>query len=214
MSSEEYIGTFYVWAPPSLQGWLGHRLHFSASDLQRGGRLQRLNDDPSSPLSIEDSAWEDAGKPDRTITFYRRARALRWQLTQQLTATGESLERSLVRADAMLQSQAISMIKEKPLAHLALIVPFLWRGAARTLPLLILVLIIGLMRSRHQLIVFMLPALTIVLIYGICITFFPRYGGPSYELSILAALVAAKELWVGARGWLRARGRADCYLYT
>jgi hypothetical protein len=62
-----------------------------------------------------------------------------------------------------------------------------------------LVLIVGFVRSRHQLVVFVLPALTIVLVYGTCITFFPRYGSPSYELSILAAVVAAKELWVWAR---------------
>lgn len=198
MSPVEYVGTFYVWAPGFLQGGLGKRLHFSPVDLQRGGRLQRLNDDPLSALSREDSEWEQAGRPDKTITFYIKARAFRQQLVNAFEADGETEQRSFVRADAILQRRAVSMIEERPGAQLALIAPFLWRGAARVLPALIFVVIVAWARSQHQLFVFALPALLIVLIYGVCITFFPRYADPSYELSILAVLVAARELWVHA----------------
>lgn len=169
--------------------------------MQRGGRLQRLNDDPSSPLSTEDLAGELAGKPDQTVTFYRQARARRIQLVQAFEAAGESMQQAYVDADKKLESQAIAMIKASPGAHLALIAPYLWRGAARVLPLIVLVLVVALARSRYQLIVFVLPALAMVLTYATFITFFPRYGVPMYDLSLLAVSVAAWE--VG--GWARQR---------
>jgi hypothetical protein len=199
MSTVEYVGSFYVWAPRALQGWLGSRLRFSKDDLMRGGRLQRLNDDVSSAFYSDDVKWEFAGRPDQAISFYSKARAQREQLLLMLDPPGHSTQRSYIRVDEILESQAVSMIKERPGAHLALTLPLLWRGAARPLPLLVFVVLIAFARSKYQLVVFVLPALMMVIVYGSLITFLPRFGELSYAVSILGAVVAARQLWLAAR---------------
>jgi uncharacterized membrane protein YhhN len=82
---------------------------------------------------------------------------------------------------------------------LALTLPLLWRGAARPLPLLVFVVLIAFARSKYQLVVFVLPALMMVIVYGSLITFLPRFGELSYAVSILGAVVAARQLWLAAR---------------
>ena len=76
-----------VWAPQRLQGLMGRILGFSPADLNRGGRLQRLNEFQSD-FDADDLAAERAGAPDKTLSYYRQARAERVKLEDQLYVAG------------------------------------------------------------------------------------------------------------------------------
>jgi hypothetical protein len=90
MTPGEYFGSFYAWAPPRLQPTVGKMLGFTPADLQRNGRLQRLNDDLHSDFAADDLAAELAGRPDLAISFYWQARAQREQAEGLLAAQGRT----------------------------------------------------------------------------------------------------------------------------
>ena len=74
MTPQEYWGTYYLWAPQRLQGFFGRVLGFSPADLERNGRLQRLNEFESD-FAADDLTAERAGAPEKSLSYYRQARA-------------------------------------------------------------------------------------------------------------------------------------------
>lgn len=183
MTPEEYRGAFYVWAPPGVRPAVGRRLGYGPVDLQRGGRLQRLNRYPSADFHAEDVAAEQAGRPDLAISYYRQARAQRQQLYDEIVSTPGSAE-----VDRRLQDRALHMIQEAPFRHLAATVPFLWRGAFVAVPVLAVALVVAARRRDLRRIAFLWPTLGLILFYGLFSHFIPRYGTPTAPVIIAAVL--------------------------
>jgi len=186
MTAEEYRGAFYVWAPPGIRPAVGQLLGFQPLDLNRGGRLQRLNRYPSADFHADDVAAERAGRPDLAISYYRKARAQRVQLNREIGAALGSLE-----VDRRLQERALDMIAQYPWKHLALTVPVLWRGAFAAFPVLILGLVVAWRRRDLRLAAFLWPAIGLVLFYGLLSHFIPRYGVPVVPVAIAVAFAIA-----------------------
>jgi len=191
MTPEEYRGTFYIWAPSRLQPAIGRLLGFTPRDLQRGGRLQRLNRYPTSDFYDEDVKAEEAGRPDLAISYYRQARAERTKLQLAAAAGGDA---RAVDADAILQSRAMAVIREHPFRHLALTIPFLWRGAFVTFPVLLVALVYAMRSRRANLAVFALPAFGMVMFYALLTHFIPRYSVPSVPIIIVAGVLLAQAV--------------------
>jgi hypothetical protein len=192
MSKQEYVGAIYVWAPV-LQRQLGAWLGFSAHDLVRGGRLERLDDRSDSTLSQEDLAFENIGAPEKTVTFYRRARAEREKLEHGFEVVGGA--HPDVEADAVLQTTALATFAEHPWRHLVLSPLFLWRGGLQTMLILLAVLLFAFWRRRYDLVLFALPTFGMVVSYALFSPFFPRYDLPMHLVSIVLVVIMAKLLW-------------------
>lgn len=191
MTAEEYRGAFYVWAPPGVRPTMGWLLGFAPADLQRGGRLRRLNRYPSADFHAEDVAAERAGRPDLAISYYRQARAQRQQLYDEIGSTyyGSS------EVDRRLQDRALRMIRDAPVRHLATTVPFLWRGAFVAFPVLVVALVVAARRRDLRRVAFLWPSLGLILFYGLLSHFIPRYGTPIVPVVIVAVLT----LWARPR---------------
>jgi hypothetical protein len=183
MSDEEYRGALYLWAPHAFQRELGRRLGFSQKDLLAGGRLQRLQDDPDSPVSQADLPYEDAGNPERTVTFYRTARAELVKLMNQYRALGSAFPDVL--ADAAAKKSAATTIRHYPWRHLMLTPLFLWRASAETTFIFVVALAIAISKRRNDLLLFVLPALGTVAAYALSSPFFSRYDFPMHLMAIL-----------------------------
>lgn len=186
MTAEEYRGAFYVWAPYGIRPAVGRLLGFQLRDLDRGGRLQRLNRYPSADFHTDDVAAERAGRPDLAISYYRKARAQRVQLNREIGAALGSLE-----VDRRLQERALDLIARHPWRHLAVTVPVLWRGAFVTFPVLVLGLAVAWRRRDLRLVTFLWPAMGLVLFYGLLSHFIPRYGVPVVPVAIVIVLSVA-----------------------
>jgi hypothetical protein len=192
MTPLEHAGAYYLWAPYFAKT-LGKAFDFSHDDLLPGGRLERLDADPDSPLSQKDLIAEEAGSPDDTVTIFRRARAERVKIQDELTRSGHP--HSDVRGDEMLKESALATFLDHPLKHLAITPLFLWRGAADSTPVLLIALVVALKLRRYDLALFVLPILGIVAIYALFTPYFPRYGVPAHLIAIIVVVVLAKAVW-------------------
>jgi hypothetical protein len=170
-------------------------LGFSPEDLERGGRLQHLNRRSDSQFFDDDVKWEDAGRPDLVISYYRKSRAAHVQLRNELAAKGLDTSDS----DSILQKRSLQYIREHPWRHLALTIPFLWRGALVAFPVLALTLLYAMRRRRWELALFALPAFGLVMFYALFSHFIPRYGAPVVPIVIVCAAVLLKDLVEWAR---------------
>jgi hypothetical protein len=188
MTPLEYKGSFYVWGPHSLQRPLGKLLGFTPADLRRGGRLQHINTSLDSDFAAEDIAAERAGRPDQTFTYYRQARAERTKIEMELDRAGHP--QAELEGDDILKKHATTLILEHPWRHLALTIPFLWRGATLVFPILVLALVLGVRRRRLDLALFALPAFGLVMFYALFSHFIARYGVPAHEVAAVVAIAA------------------------
>lgn len=195
MTPVEYRGTFYFWAPFRLQGFVGRMLGFSPADLERNGRLQRLND-LESEFAAEDLAAERAGMPDKTLTYYRQARAERVKLEHEMDAAGQPQPE--IAADDLLKSRAMKIILDHPWRNLALTIPYLWRGATLAFPILVIALLAALRLRRYDLFLFVVPAFGTVMLYALFTHFIARYDLPALSIATVA-LVVLVRLTVQAR---------------
>jgi hypothetical protein len=189
MTPLEYKGSFYVWGPHSLQKPVGRLLGFTPADLRRGGRLQRINTSLDSDFAAEDIAAERAGRPDQTFTYYRQARAERTKIEMELDRAGH--KQAELEGDDILKKRATAMILAHPWRHLALTIPFLWRGATLVFPVLVLALVIGVRRRRYDLVLFALPAFGLVMFYAFFSHFIARYGVPAHEVAAVVGIAVA-----------------------
>jgi hypothetical protein len=193
MTAEEYLGSFYAWAPGRLAGLVGAALGFSPADLQEGGRLQRLNRSSDSSFAERDLVAERAGKPDDAVSYYRRARAERVRLQQELRARG--VANPTVEADRILQDEAVAMILAHPLEHLLKTISFLWRGAPTSFPVLCIGLAYAVVRRRIEVAIFILPSFGMLLFYGLFSHFIARYSVAATPVTIVVGLFLAKKAW-------------------
>jgi hypothetical protein len=191
MTPEEYRGTFYFYAPQRIQGLIGRALGFSPADLQRGGRLQRLNDE-SSDFYDDDLAAERAGAPEKTISYYRRARAERVKMEKTFYGTGGT--QTEIAADDALKSQAMSLIRQNLGMHFALVIPLLWRGATLALPILLVALGYAAYHRRYDLLAFGLPAFGTTMMYALLTHFIGRYNLPSLAIATVVLLVSIERV--------------------
>lgn len=126
---EEFRGMFYLWAPSRpARIVLGPLLGFTGKDLMKGGRLNRLQRYRDTELSEKERAAVRAEDPGREISFYHGARAERPHLIRLFEARGMPPSEARIRADAETRRAALNMIRAAPLRHLAMSVPFSWRG--------------------------------------------------------------------------------------
>jgi hypothetical protein len=208
MSAQEFEGAFYLWAPPMIKTHLGAWLGFSQNDLLAGGRLQHLDDNPDSALSQADLPYEEAGAPEKAVTFFRRGRAELARLRQQFRAAGRPFPD--VDQDAAAKKNAAAVILDHPWRHLAVTALLLWRSSAVTAPILIGSLAFAIWRRRYDLVLFVLPSLGIVAVYALSSPFVGRYDMPMHWFTILLLPILAKLLfdtWADRR---RSGGRPDC----
>lgn len=193
MSREEYRGSFYVWAPASLQPELGRILGFAPRDLDLGGRLQRLNEIAGSSVETIGSAAEDAGRPEEAISFWRIGRAQREKLETALAQEGK-LHPDVI-ADHVMQTDGLTMIAHDLSDNAALTAAFVWRGG----PLVFLFLLLGIFYSvvarRYILSLFLLPGLLLFAIYALGADFLPRYGVMSEVPAAVACVVMLQAVW-------------------
>jgi hypothetical protein len=192
VTPQEYRGTFYFWAPQRLQGIIGRMLGFSPADLQRNGRLQRLND-LESDFAAEDLAAERAGAPDKTLTYYRQARAERVKAEEELHEAGSSQPE--IAADDLLKERAMKMILDHPWRNLALTVAFLWRGATFAFPVLVIALLLSIRLHRYDFLLFMVPAFGTVMLYALFTHFIARYDLPALSIATVALVVSVNYLY-------------------
>lgn len=188
MTAQEYLGAFYVWSPWLARPVVGKLLGFSRQDLQRGGRLQRLNRSPTSDFAADDSAAERAGRPQDAISYYRRAKAEQVKVSRELAAAGNSHPDTA--ADALLERRALDDIAAHPFKHLATTVPFLWRGAAVPSALLLLACWVAVRRRNGELAILVLPAIGVIGFHALLTHFLPRYASPTIPLAMVAVAIA------------------------
>ncbi len=189
MTPQEYRGTYYLWAPQRLQGLFGRILGFSPADLERNGRLQRLNESESD-FAAEDLAAERAGAPEKTLSYYRQARAWRVKLEDEMSAAGRSQPE--IAADDLLKARALKIILEHPWRNLALTIPFLWRGATLAFPVLAISLLVALRLRRYDFFLFAAPAFGTVMLYALFTHFIARYDLPALAIATVALVVLVK----------------------
>jgi hypothetical protein len=176
-----------------LQFVVGRLLGFSSTDLLLGGRLQRLNRSNSSTFAQRERAAVQAGKPENVISYFRKAAAEHRKVELQYATSGHPSPSAA--ADRDMQQRAVTLIKSHPLQHLAMTIPCLWRGALFSFPLLLGALALGLWNRNHRLVLFVLPALGLVMFYALLSHFILRYGKPVMPVTLVSAIAIASILW-------------------
>jgi hypothetical protein len=148
--------------------------------------LQRINE-ADSEFAADDIAAERAGAPDKTLSYYRQARAERVKLEDRLYAAG--VPQSEIVADDLLKAKASKIILAHPGRNLALTISFLWRGATLTFPLLVIALLAAVRSRRYDFILFAAPGFGTVMLYGLFTHFIPRYDLPALSIATVALVV-------------------------
>ena len=187
MSWEEYRGTLYAWGRRPLRPIIGGVLGFSPSDLQRGGRLARLNDgvEPAD-FHSDDVAAVSVGDPNAALSYYMRGRAELMKVRRELEQAGHANPE--VGADRLLQERALPMIKADMGRHLAMTIPLIWRGATVSFAFLVLALGYSLLRRDYALSLFIVPALALLTFYALLSNvFITRYELPALAVATVVA---------------------------
>lgn len=192
MSPTEYRGTFYVWARPKIQPFLGSMLGFTEADLRPGGRLQRLNTDAGSEIYNSDLTAELEGRPQDAVTFYRRGRAERERLDTLFQREG--MRDPDVASDRALTVKGMAMVKSAPLRDLALTVPLLWRSALLVFPISFLGLGYALWTRSERLLLYAFPGFAYLCFYALVTPFEPRPAVIARALAIVAVAPVIQRL--------------------
>ena len=199
-TGEEYLGMFAVWGEPHLRGIVSWLTGFSAKDLEAGGRLQRLSEKLSGKAEEHELWAEESGRPDETITWYRTGRAIYEAKLAQFTKEGDRYPSGA--ADLATRNEALKLIAQRPIKFAALMVPLIWGSAPLTFPILLATFVYGWRRLRVDLVLFVLPAIALVLFYAAVSQFVPRYGfifGPIAIVALLILCAAAESTFNRAR---------------
>jgi hypothetical protein len=183
MTSLEYAGAFYVWAP---YGWakvgLGKTLGFSKADLNKGGSLQRLN-----RLIPGDRENVLAGRPDLTTSYYNQAKAERRRLATDFAKQGQADPAGA--AEDLLMRRSIEKIQARPLMHLSMVPLLIWKGDALTFLLSALAVVLMLKgRPRVDAFIYAVPSLAMVAFLALATHYIARYSDP--VIPIVVVLVA------------------------
>lgn len=202
MNGREYAGSFYAGAATgTVQHVVRLLTDFRDADLEAGGRLQHLAMGLAGAAGQRDQHSEDEGRPEEALTWYRQSRATYEHYLRQERAAGARYPPGA--ADKLTQRDGFKLIEGRLPMHFALFVPLLLRGATVIFPLLILTLVYARAARRADLVVFILPALGIVLFYAMITHFVQRYGWLPRPASTIALVIIAAQLW--RHGWPRNR---------
>jgi hypothetical protein len=193
MTAEEYWGSFYAWSPRRVRGIVGRLMGFDESDLALGGPLQRFNRAEDSELAPLDEAAELSGRPEAALTFYRAARAERVRLVEQYSTTlpPEAAERA---ADDELKTRALRAFAAAPLKHLAMSIPFTWRGAGLFVPVLAAAFVLAWRRSDRAMLLVALTASGYIVLHALLTHFEGRFAAPLKPLILAVGVVVAAEV--------------------
>jgi hypothetical protein len=187
LTRDEYLGSYYLFAPYPLNGALRRILGYTNTDKEEGGRLQRINSLGRAGFTDRDVSAEMNARPQDAFTYFHRAGADRVLLVRQFAAAGNPQPE--LAADRELQKRAVRMILQHPLRHMALIPVYLWQGAFLIFPSAVFIVIYAFKRRDLPLAVLVSPALLSLLAYAGFAHLEPRYAIPTYPI-IICALVA------------------------
>ncbi len=185
-------GSFYAWAPSVLRPAIGAVTGFGPADLRRGGRLEQLSTFADSGFLAQDRAAMFQGRPQDAVSYFYRSIAELTMVDRQLAAAG--VAHSRLAADEMLMRRALAHMRAHPLESLAMTVPFLWRGAILTFPVLVAGLGWALWGRHDEFLMFCLPAFGLVMFHALLSPFEPRHGLTVFPVAIVAASVLARSL--------------------
>ena len=189
VTPEEYVGAFSVWGGPYSRRLAGDVTGLGDEDLAAGGRLQRLAMQFSGQAQERELQGEELGKPGQTVSWYRKSRAIYNEQLAKYAAEGQRYPSGA--ADQATRNEAIRLIVGRPIKHALLMIPLLWRGALMTFPLLVITLIYAWKQDRADLMVYVLPALVLVVFYAAATHFSERYGYVSAAEASTCFLVLA-----------------------
>ncbi len=225
MNPTEFRLGFDLYGPDAYRAWVKDTPWGMVlpDDGMKGGRLQRMNP-YKSDFQEEDNRSIALGRPDLSLTFYRKPAALYQQLRQSL-ADARVPHPELV-ADRIMQRQALAGMLSHPLDHARVSLLLFWRGfwwAPRHIPgpvpgapdlhmgfnqwvnllagaALFAALGVALLK-RHAawLAVSALPAVT-MLIHATLTHGLPRFSVPAVPLMLLSLVGAFRFT---SRPWLR-----------
>jgi 4-amino-4-deoxy-L-arabinose transferase-like glycosyltransferase len=187
MDREEYRGSFYTLAPPSVRPFVGRVLGYSEADLKPGGRLQRLGFfDPDVRRHDQDTIAR--ARPDQTISFRHR-------ITAENRARAQQPDDEESSSDRGMQNDALRIIRDHPWAHLALVIPIVWHGMwidavpALAAPFLfwsvVLAAVLALVRRDYRMLAICILPLGSAAAYGFLSHFIPRYSVPMLPVMVL-----------------------------
>ena len=126
MTADEKKGALYMGGPSVYRQWVeGTTFDMQPSDIQRGGRWQRLNHGHSDFFT---SDWQarQAGSPDQVISFHHKAAATIIQERRHLAETGVAF--ADMAAGTMVTAKAMRQFAAAPLKHLQTSAIVLWQG--------------------------------------------------------------------------------------
>jgi hypothetical protein len=197
MTADEYAGGLYLWAPYPLDAVLRRAFGFSRTDLQRGGRVQHLNEWIGSDFSADDQAAEEAGRPQDAINYFKQGAAEHVRLAQELRRQGDPDPEST--ADKQLTARGIELIRAHPWKHAALMFLYTWRGAFFAFPPLFIAFVWSLRRGRFEVTLLAVPALGMIAFYAFVSYFMPRYGLPAAPMAVCAAVALCAAFYTRVR---------------
>ncbi len=127
ITPEEFRLAFTLFGPRSYQALVEDTsLALKPEDAKlRTGRMSRLFAG-ASEFSYDDMVAQAHGEPDRAISLYRKTSAMHNKLARELKQAGHPFPE--MAADKQMQSMAMGMLAEHPLAHLKLTSLMFWRG--------------------------------------------------------------------------------------
>jgi hypothetical protein len=187
MSAVEARGALFYWAPWPVNGVLRRAFGFDRGAEEAGGPLQRLNRSGDSSFAASDMEAERTGRPDLAVSYYRQARAEESRL--ELLFQREGFADFEIRAERAVQKKALQMIGEQPVRHLLMTPLFLWRGAFYPFPILVLALLLSVRKRQFEQALFVIPALGMVLLYGLVSHYIPRYSLPMTPITTVGFIV-------------------------
>jgi len=199
MNNDEYLGALYHFTRARfLKKPIGDYLGFSETDLEAGGRLQRLNRSGSASFAASDREAERAGRPEDAVSFYRAARAEQRRLTKHFAKLG--VDNPSHEADREMKRQALRLFLEKPIQHVKASVLFMWRGIPKvgngltTMLAFIAVwtmALVGLLRRDAVMVGIALLPVGGFIFLSLTSHFSPRLSAPMIPNLIIALTVAA-----------------------
>jgi hypothetical protein len=229
MTDEEWRGSFFAYAPKGIQAALGALQGFSESDLESGGRLERL---ARSSNSARDERAQARGTPEAAVSYYRSGLAEWVQMRKRFADRGHPAPAQA--ADEAAKGRAADLILGNPLGHLKTSLSFAWRGMwvfeSKSVNLIVellnvfawvsfLVLVIrSFFRRRDAIFVALLLPAGMLLFHALLTHNITRYNAPLLPFLVIAMLLAFQlavtrafaflEHTSGERGGADARERA------
>lgn len=193
MTSAEYAGTLYAYAPLVLKKPIAALMGYRPEDLLAGGqfqRLQRFSNRRSDRKAINE------GRINDVVSYHNRAVGIMESKQTAFNAAGHP--NPFGAADAELQNEATAMIKTNLLDHFAMILPFMWRGAPFMGPFLLAALIYAWRRRDAPLAAYILPSLGMICFYALFSHFIPRYAEPNAPI-VAICFILLLHRWLEGR---------------